>query len=512
MTLAPKRAQYGALLGHSCGQLTDGCDRLRASPRMSEQSMLGVVWRSRFWFLLVAAIGVDAVESGFSVANPDPCEEIRAACRAAGFVEGAVRAGKGLVINCFEPIVHGVAQPRSASLPLPRVNAQWVTECRAAGNGMPANPGADRTGAAPITRAALPRPVGLVAVIRNKPGQAVNKDTIANPYIAGVALLIHWSDIEPNEEAPDWSTLDTLVSNAASARKWVQFLIVPGFFTPSWALAGVKTDQFPMQYGPDAGTLAALPMPWDQVYLRRWLTFIGKLSERYASSATVRMVAVAGPTSVSDEGTLPNSIADLKKWQADGYTPTKYLNAWKEVLKAFAADFPNQYLSLSGISGGLPINDMGKIDKSQHATTRQAVADLAAKILGQRFALQHNDLDGTSRPDLVGAKKRLFLPVNKQGGLAFVSGYIGRAVTGYMMRASAMLGEGMGDPGNPPPVRLKNAINNGTALNGAGQHVDFVEIWEPDILAADMQPVLQYGASLFKTQADTAPGCETGCR
>jgi hypothetical protein len=354
--------------------------------------------------------------------------------------------------------------------------------------------------------------VGLVAVIRNKPGQAVNKDTIANPYIAGVALLIRWSDIEPNEGAPDWSALDSLASNAASARKWVQFLIVPGFFTPSWALAGAKTDRFPIQYGPDAGTVAALPMPWDQVYLRRWLAFVGKLSERYGGSATVRMIAVTGPTSVSDEGTLPLSIADLRKWQADGYTPTKYLNAWTEVLTAFAADFPHQYLSLSGISGGLSINEMGKIDRSQHIRTRQAVADQAAKILGQRFALQHNDLDGTSRPDLVGAKKRLFVPVNKQSGLAFVSGYIGRAVTGYMMRASAQLGEGMGDPGNPPPLRLRNAINNGMALNGAGKHVDFVEIYEADILAADMQPVLQYGATLFKTQADTAPGCEPPCR
>jgi hypothetical protein len=88
--------------------------------------------------------------------------------------------------------------------------------------------------------------------------------------------------------------------------------------------------------------------------------------------------------------------------------------------------------------------------------------------------------------------------------LAFVSGFIGSAVTGYMMRATAT-GTGMGNPGDPPPVRLRDAINKSMALNGAGQHVDFLEIYEPDILAADMQPVLEYGASLFNDPPPRIP-------
>lgn len=30
-----------------------------------------------------------------------------------------------------------------------------------------------------------------------------------------------------------------------------------------------------------------------------------------------------------------------------------------------------------------------------------------------------------------------------------------------------------------------------------GQHVNYLEIYEPDVLAAEMQPVLKYAASLF---------------
>ena len=178
-----------------------------------------------------------------------------------------------------------------------------------------------------------------MAVIKNNPSQPLNPATFDDPYIKGVALQIHWSDIEPKEGVLDWSKLDALVSNAAAANKWVQFSIYAGFFTPPWALVGVKADRFPVQYGPDVGQIRALPMPWDAIYLQRWLAFVKSLSERYSSSTTVRIIGVDGPTSVSDEATLPNSVTDLKQWQADGYTPTKYLNAWTEVLTAYAADF-----------------------------------------------------------------------------------------------------------------------------------------------------------------------------
>jgi hypothetical protein len=34
-------------------------------------------------------------------------------------------------------------------------------------------------------------------------------------------------------------------------------------------------------------------------------------------------------------------------------------------------------------------------------------------------------------------------------------------------------------------------------LNKAGRHVDYIEIYEPDVLADDLQAVLRHGASLF---------------
>jgi hypothetical protein len=41
--------------------------------------------------------------------------------------------------------------------------------------------------------------------------------------------------------------------------------------------------------------------------------------------------------------------------------------------------------------------------------------------------------------------------------------------------------------------------------NNAGQHVNYLEIYEPDVLSDEMQPVLRYGASLFAQEQNSQP-------
>src|SRR5260370_37657636 len=177
-------------------------------------------------------------------------------------------------------------------------------------------------------------PSGLVVVIINKAQDSSFLDTgdtgaLNNPCISGVALQIHWADIELVEGKPDWSKLDQLFAAAESSKKWVQLLIFPGFFTPAWALEGVKTEPFAIQYGPGKGTVESLPMPWNKLYLKRWLAFMKQLSERYGKSPAFRVVTDAGPTSVSAEKSLPQRPKDIKTWQSEAYTPRKYMKAWQ---------------------------------------------------------------------------------------------------------------------------------------------------------------------------------------
>lgn len=333
-----------------------------------------------------------------------------------------------------------------------------------------------------------PAPSGLVMVrhVKNSPqqDQALEAQALKNAFISGVGYQIHWSDIEPVQGKSDWSKLDALFAAAESSKKWVQLCIYPGFFSPAWALEGVQTEEFAAQYGPGKGTVMQLPMPWDTVYLNRWSEFLKQLSERYGQSPAFRIVAADGPTSVSEEMTLPQSPQDMKKWKNDGYTSSKYIAAWQQVLHVYTDDFPNQYVSLA-VGEALNINDQGKTEPGEGMRARQAVIDQAMSLLHQRFLLENHDLHAG--------------PMNQQLATTFVMSYSGRVVTGLEMRCAASLGTcsaAMGAEGNPPAA-LKKSIAKGMEPNSAGQHVNYLEIYEADVLPEAMQPVLRYGASLF---------------
>jgi hypothetical protein len=331
----------------------------------------------------------------------------------------------------------------------------------------------------------LPSPGGLVVVLPpGKQKERLEIRAIKNPFISGVAVQINWRDLEPMQGQPDWSRLDSVFAVAEQEKKWVQLLIFPGFFAPDWAKKGAETDLFPIPYGPGRGTLESLPMPWDRVYLHRWFAFLKLVSQRYGNSPAFRMIAAAGPTSVSAEMSLPNKPDDHKKWIHHSYTVEKYLGAWREVFQFYAACFPKQCISLSAPHLPVIVGPRRK-DPRQRLQARAEIVDLAASILGNRLAIQWSDLHAghvaVEAPDETG----------------FVRSFSGRMITGLQMRCPA---EGdsaaMGAAGDPP-LALRRSIDKGMEPNQAGKRVSYLEIYEKDVLAEEMQPVLKYAASLF---------------
>jgi hypothetical protein len=326
-------------------------------------------------------------------------------------------------------------------------------------------------------------PSGLAVVrpvLNSQQNDQALKAVLNNTFISGIAFQIAWRDVEPAQGKLDWSQLDELFAEAEAARKWVQLVVYPGFFTPEWALAGVKTEEFPIPYGPGHGKLEKLPTPWNEIYLKRWYQFLRQLSERYEKSPAFVVIAAGGPTSVSEEMTLPQSPEDLKKWQLDGYTPRKYTEAWEDTLQVYASVFPNQFVSLS-VGSGIKLNEQGKIEPRQGIRTRQAIIDHAIRLLGSRFILQNSDLHGG--PD-------------QHPATAFVMGYTARINTGLEMRCPAERGSLAMGAESDPPLALRKSIDKGVP-NKPGPHVKYLEIYEADVLADEMQPVLRYGASLF---------------
>jgi DNA-binding transcriptional regulator of glucitol operon len=65
--------------------------------------------------LLVILFALNLAFTGSQVrADQAACEQIKTDCKNAGFVLGG-GARNGLLVDCFQPIVQGTAQPKSAS-------------------------------------------------------------------------------------------------------------------------------------------------------------------------------------------------------------------------------------------------------------------------------------------------------------------------------------------------------------------------------------------------------------
>jgi hypothetical protein len=326
-------------------------------------------------------------------------------------------------------------------------------------------------------------------------GQAHDLQALNNPYMSGLGVQIDWRDVEPVEGQPNWSRLDPLFAATESSNKWIRLDIMPGFFSPAWALEGAKTDLFTIMYGPGHGTEAKLPMPWDRVYLNRWFAFLKQLAERYAKSPALRIISAAGPTSVSEEMTLPaDSPPAVKKWHSDGYTPAKYLDAWEETWRVYADSFPNQCVAVT--APGLPILEQGQSGLPARMRAKQEIVERALRVFGSRLVVQSNDLHAGQAA------------VEALDGTDFIKGYSGRIINGFEMRGGSF-GPGpsrvMGAEGNPP-LALRRSIDKGMGPNSAGRQVNFLEIYAGDVLAPEMQPVLQYAASLFR--AHSSPGSQ----
>jgi hypothetical protein len=80
-------------------------------------------------FALLAAPAV-ALAAEPPAQGQGPCEQIVAACKSAGFIEGDYRTGNGLHIDCIDPIVRGTPQPPKAKIPLPSVSPETVAACK----------------------------------------------------------------------------------------------------------------------------------------------------------------------------------------------------------------------------------------------------------------------------------------------------------------------------------------------------------------------------------------------
>ena len=178
---------------------------------------------------------------------------------------------------------------------------------------------------------------------------------LSDKAVSGLALSAYWDHIEVGDpsqgNAYDWSFLDDGFAAANDAGEPLLLTVTPGLDSPSWLMNQIPscdalfdTSALPP---PDCGKATfmalpekllhadsnALPLPWNSIYEDAWHTFLSSLNDRYKAFIGI---AVAGPTSASDEMILPTT-ADT---QDAVVTPTgnfKADDAWSTLV---AHSFP----------------------------------------------------------------------------------------------------------------------------------------------------------------------------
>jgi hypothetical protein len=346
-------------------------------------------------------------------------------------------------------------------------------------------PGAGTTGAGETPAPIGATPSGLIAVKIYTPQTKVQFPsslfTPADSFIKGLDFLAQWCNLEPHPDVFNWAPLDTVFEQAQASGKFVILTLIPGFETPSWALAGVQGFTSSFSYNTAGDTNAAdarvLPLPWDPTYLGRWFTFLRAVADRYGDDRSFRAIEAAGPTSVSTEMTLPDLTgsqtipgypeivdgglpasyggkklggSDIAAWEAAGYTPAKLVGAWTQAFATYHQIFRNQFMALA-LFPSLPIGADSTVNVSQGTQVRLDVVSLGRRQYQPNFILQEDGLAGNGN--------------GSDPGYNIVSANCNAVVTGLQTKVP------------PKDVPLPAALALGLRAN-----LDFIEVYASDIV------------------------------
>lgn len=222
------------------------------------------------------------------------------------------------------------------------------------------------------------RHTGIYVIVRGSSFDDGLK-ALEQPYVDGATLYLGLSLLMPKKGVYDWSYADKIIEAAARNGKNVNLAFLPGRWVPEWFYEeGVKRFQWvhetnlvePGKYD------ASAPIPWDPQLLELLSAMMQEAGKRYGRNPTVAAVQVVGPS-------LTNGLEahfNVKPEQAAraGYTPEKFIEAWKIMFQATAEAFPEKQLCWC-------IHDM--FPNGRDAKPGRTIRDWAFKKYGTRLHL-----------------------------------------------------------------------------------------------------------------------------
>lgn len=167
---------------------------------------------------------------------------------------------------------------------------------------------------------------------------SVDPTVASKPFVKGILVRIGWKDIEPTDNVYNWALLDNQITAAQSYGKKISLAIGGGPNSPSWLYSlGTQSLSFTVPYS------ATIAVQWNSTFLNKWTEFVRALGNKYKNDTTIRLVYITNSTANGFEMQLP--FNPTPSYTSLGYTDTKVINSWKQVIDTFKVAFPNHYLT-----------------------------------------------------------------------------------------------------------------------------------------------------------------------
>jgi Beta-galactosidase len=247
-----------------------------------------------------------------------------------------------------------------------------------------------------------------------------------NPLVYGLSWRFRWRTIEPEDGHYNWTPIDQAVGVTGKAGKKIMLRVVAGINSPEWVYqSGAQAFDFshtdlahPRHYSANL----RMPIPWDEVYLKRWEEFIRAFGKRYNGNAQMYSIQMAGGGHIG-EMNLPKAY---QKWQRAGYTDQKLINAWKHIIDAYQKALPDTPTNLD-------INEpLGK-----QSDVLQPIVTYVLTTYPRKVYLQHNGLKADFpkgdriRQIIREASRKTIVGYQMVGGKGFLEGPTGNRMEAF---------------------------------------------------------------------------------
>ncbi|MBI2270218.1 MAG: T9SS type A sorting domain-containing protein [Bacteroidetes bacterium] len=167
---------------------------------------------------------------------------------------------------------------------------------------------------------------------------SVDPTVASKTFVKGILVRIGWKDIEPTDNVYNWTLLDNQITAAQSYGKKISLAIGSGPNCPGWLYSlGTQSLSFSVPYS------ATIAVQWNSTFLNKWTEFVRALGNKYKNDTTIRLVYITNSTANGFEMQLP--FNPTPSYTSLGYTDTKVINSWKQVIDTFKVAFPNHYLT-----------------------------------------------------------------------------------------------------------------------------------------------------------------------